>query len=1225
MKPQLLLIFVFIFLLMGGVSALNDFNINILQSPTNPLYTANLSYYFPLNISINNLSNPNYIYYNFTNNLYKYYDSSVKVFYNFDNISLIGDSISQVTDLSLSSNNGTLLSGSFYNLTGYYNSAVYFNGSGRININNNSDFQINNKNITFCLWFYFVNASRSSEQLFGKNANYEYVMLHNSDTNVYFANYNSSGTQIALNTGAVSPNIWYHYCIVSNKTNFLAYKNGVYVGISNNINNLPQSTNLSIGNNLQGSIDDFIVYNRSLSAYEVYLKYSSNLNKINQTSWNFYINQSNNKTTFLQNKQEYNYQILAQDSLFINDSSKKGFIYIFNNTYNNSCNGQMSWLKDSLYFQLWSIKQYKTPDNIYNNFTNSSKILFSNSSDGTFNNITSSICSVNSVCGNITYNFSGLGERFYIPFTISGDLAENDFSEYSGLGFWYKGDGSNNWIAINEFITYEPEYMENKAVGYFEGACLLNHTEWRFCYTDFNILHYNTSSNPINYSQLKRINRVTLIILNTTQQSNTPITSESGNIYIANMTLIDLSKGSMYIQNWKHKNLVRQDSRYQESVYNLAYLYTYGGTGYQGNETILNATIDAMDFLINNQYGLSWISDHSQLHGTGATSGFIGIPFMKALMLIKNSSRMSETITVYVEDNETGLVKIPMTNSRSYFYNLTAKNIGDNDREMWLPAFTSNQYFGMYHARWLYYNYSGNVSYLNSINGNLTRYILENLYLSTFGIQIEENTSDNIGFDMGYKDVSYVVLGSFYQDSKLPILETLLRLSEPQLLNVNNNYYNTFVNSSRGSTSSGGVRDSPVYKTALELNLTYLRQWSYLTQNLTTLIGSSTNGYNLLAGITPWRSMYWPVSNYESCNSINYTSNGFRFPQNYSFYSYDLNTLSGFSRRFIEHSGAITDRTGLEFPQMIYSYDNDTDFWIGNETNIYFNSTNPYFSDINGNFPLKINITRFGYNGDTSKVYLYSKNYYRNYNINNGIQFIYDSYHGYIYNNLSSNINTTNYNLTNCLIRYPNNSGQIINSNNVNFTIPSKNSSWFGNNYQLTESRPLEGEPFTISKTTSGLITTYTIESELNNEVTIPVSLDVDCENLKSLSINGLSSTNYTCSGNTLIILGMDVNDSSTLSSIIVNSYVQDQINCTSFMNAFLGYIPFYGILFAIIISSVAIYIIMNSLGKIKGGIDLDGGNINYYQTTIVIFIIILVMSITLGLAYIFNSAICGL
>jgi hypothetical protein len=45
-----------------------------------------------------------------------------------------------------------------------------------------------------------------------------------------------------------------------------------------------------------GSIDEVRIWNRSLSADEIYEQYVSNLKKIDSSQWNVYINQSKNST-----------------------------------------------------------------------------------------------------------------------------------------------------------------------------------------------------------------------------------------------------------------------------------------------------------------------------------------------------------------------------------------------------------------------------------------------------------------------------------------------------------------------------------------------------------------------------------------------------------------------------------------------------------------------------------------------------------------------------------------------------------------------------------------------------------------------------------------------------------------------------------------------------------------------------------------------------------------
>ncbi|MFH1917685.1 MAG: right-handed parallel beta-helix repeat-containing protein, partial [Nanoarchaeota archaeon] len=85
--------------------------------------------------------------------------------------------------------------------------------------------------------------------------------------------------------------------------NLAKYHNSsqVYIGID-----LPE-------NDINGSIDELMIWNISLSADEIYQQYISNLNKYDIDKWGLYVNQSLNATDGLTDG-SYTYQVFAEDT-----------------------------------------------------------------------------------------------------------------------------------------------------------------------------------------------------------------------------------------------------------------------------------------------------------------------------------------------------------------------------------------------------------------------------------------------------------------------------------------------------------------------------------------------------------------------------------------------------------------------------------------------------------------------------------------------------------------------------------------------------------------------------------------------------------------------------------------------------------------------------------------------------------------------------------------------
>lgn len=597
------------------------------------------------------------------------------------------------------------------------------------------------------------------------------------------------------------------------------------------------------------------------------------------------------------------------------------------------CSSQLDWLKNASLINLNSTKIIKYPDIFYGSFYSGTLENWKTSFTATiYNNISiASNCVVNNYCLNFTYNFTAVPASTYL--IIYGNDTSHDTSNYSGIGFWYKGDGSSHSLqgnAINTatFGSYEHKITSSKDV---EKSCNLSSTEWRYCYIDFSFIKNASNNVPLNMVYLNNTRRFSLILWNSTGK-------QEGNIYITNVSFVDFDSGSANYLRWANKTNTNRNSRYQEGLYNLIYLYNFGGVGWLNNGTYLNYTLDQMDWLVRHQlYDGGWADDVYQSHTTAAGNGFTGIAFMKSLVLLNGNERLNDNITIFIVNTSVGLDGNIVTLSRGNLYNRTALNMANYNRPYGLSAFTSNQYFGMYHARWLYYNYTGLSTYLDSINGNLT--LADNDWqLNRFGFNWEENSSSNMGFDIGYQGVSVAVLSSFYQDSRLPILNSIISKLDVYLLNIINSGYGFLPNGSRSTNFTNGVFDSFVSKTAIDLNLPYLNQSVYLSlvynksSTVNSLgLGSSLGGSNL-SGNTPFRSTVWAVENYKYCTTP-ITNSGFRFPQNYTFYSYNMFNQTSFIRNVNNQSGDILRRDGLEFPQIYYAYDfGCMDYWSLNKS-----------------------------------------------------------------------------------------------------------------------------------------------------------------------------------------------------------------------------------------------------------------------------------------------------
>ncbi|VVB78204.1 Concanavalin A-like lectin/glucanases superfamily protein [uncultured archaeon] len=291
-------------------------------TPANGTISSNNS--IQLNFTISE-QNPANITYNWNSTNYTIYDGSLVLMVNFDNLTSLGENSTYVVDVSKYGNNGTVY-GAKWNSSGKYGGAYWFNRSSVSYINlssdNSIDFGDGNQTKTISFWFYPKLIEGNWNAILGKDR-------HNSGYEGYI--YVTSNGLCATNdgpcsgVGTVLANQWYYGTIVGNASVVKIYLNGILMNqTSESAFKFYPNESMTVGarnNNLggccsdyfNGSIDEVRVWNRSLSAAEIYEQYVSNLNKFNFTQWYLYVNQSQNATTGLSDG-TYTYQAFAKDN-----------------------------------------------------------------------------------------------------------------------------------------------------------------------------------------------------------------------------------------------------------------------------------------------------------------------------------------------------------------------------------------------------------------------------------------------------------------------------------------------------------------------------------------------------------------------------------------------------------------------------------------------------------------------------------------------------------------------------------------------------------------------------------------------------------------------------------------------------------------------------------------------------------------------------------------------
>ena len=345
----------------------------ISPTPDNDTTTSNTSVEINTSITEENL---NEVTYNWNATNYTMYNDSLVLMYNFDNVSGIGENYngneSTIVDVSSQNNDGTWITNetnetteSIWTNSGKYNGAFSFDGYDDYIT---TDYY--NEVGTLSFWFntrdFHVNHS-----LFGQrydsdeeSGNWQMHWDEDGDHNLRIYAYEPGGGEM-LTDKIFSLDQWYHVVVTSDGSEVNYYVNGqhdsthtfnvelggggnddfLYIGGSGE-NDIVESFN--------GMLDEVRVWNRSLSAEEVYQQYVSNLRRVNQTHWQLIVNQSKNATTDL-DFGSYTYQVFADDMYDNSNSTDQRTITIVNMHAPSSFTGSatssssisLSWTKDT--------------------------------------------------------------------------------------------------------------------------------------------------------------------------------------------------------------------------------------------------------------------------------------------------------------------------------------------------------------------------------------------------------------------------------------------------------------------------------------------------------------------------------------------------------------------------------------------------------------------------------------------------------------------------------------------------------------------------------------------------------------------------------------------------------------------------------------------------------------------------------------------------------------
>ncbi|MDP7198071.1 MAG: Ig-like domain-containing protein [Candidatus Woesearchaeota archaeon] len=258
--------------------------------------------YAEVNISIDEpqLQQVNF---NWNNTNFSMYNDSLVLMMNFDNVSSIGDNITNSIDLSRYGNNGTLEGNAQYNCTSpRYGCSTKFDGDNdAIDVGNDKSLDLGTS-FTLSAWVYVFSHDPDYSFLITKDAG-------SAASGSYDLGFKNSKPYIAISDGgwaeyvADAPlplNTWQHIVGVRDSGNNLhiyvdSVLNKTFAGVKT-----PQTitTPVVIGvrddnaYDYDGLIDEVRIWNRSLSEDEVTFMYESNLRKVNGSHWEVWVNRT---------------------------------------------------------------------------------------------------------------------------------------------------------------------------------------------------------------------------------------------------------------------------------------------------------------------------------------------------------------------------------------------------------------------------------------------------------------------------------------------------------------------------------------------------------------------------------------------------------------------------------------------------------------------------------------------------------------------------------------------------------------------------------------------------------------------------------------------------------------------------------------------------------------------------------------------------------------------
>ncbi|MEM2916445.1 MAG: LamG-like jellyroll fold domain-containing protein [Candidatus Woesearchaeota archaeon] len=294
-------------------------------TPQNDTYTLNRT--VQINFTITSTGSLAQFVYNWNNTNYTVLNDSLRLMYNFQNLTALGENSTTIADLSRYGNTGTAYGGATWTGIGKYGGAYQLNGyNGYIDAGSDNSLNIIGE-LTLLAWINPAQLGRDQKIIArqnGTSGGYKLGVFTNDKVEMEIRNAENGAT---LNRGVaggtvLQTNNW--YCVAgvySQSGGYLAtYVNGE---LDRNLSTTeilgPTTGSLIIGREpfsssyyFNGTIDEVQVWSKAMTPDELREQCMYSLQRLNLTAWYFQVNQSLNSTTEL-DFGDYNYSACGTD------------------------------------------------------------------------------------------------------------------------------------------------------------------------------------------------------------------------------------------------------------------------------------------------------------------------------------------------------------------------------------------------------------------------------------------------------------------------------------------------------------------------------------------------------------------------------------------------------------------------------------------------------------------------------------------------------------------------------------------------------------------------------------------------------------------------------------------------------------------------------------------------------------------------------------------------